>query len=124
MRQQQQQPRPPPAPQRRAPPSPPATQVSSEVVEKIKRVPVLVQRLKALKEVNVEFLVVDSRTVVTDHPLALVKLMGARAGRGGLPACARGGQQRDGACTGYLPPPARRTGAGRPQAPSARRPLA
>ncbi len=61
------------------------------MVEKIKRTPVLVQRLKALKEVNVEFLVVDSRTVVTDHPLAMVKLMGGSGGwgrcRGGWACC-------------------------------------
>jgi hypothetical protein len=54
-------------------------QVSMAEVEKIKKTAVLVQRLKSLKEVNVEFMVVDSRTAVTNHPMALVKLMGEKA---------------------------------------------
>lgn len=63
-----------PPPFRRHPP-----QVSMAEVEKIKKTAVLVQRLKSLKEVNVEFMVVDSRTAVTNHPMALVKLMGEKA---------------------------------------------
>lgn len=48
-------------------------------MEKIKRTPTLVKVLKTLKEVNLEFLMVDSRTLITDHPKALVNLMGDRA---------------------------------------------
>ncbi len=40
---------------------------------RIKACPKLVRVLKTLKESNVEFLAVDSRTMVTDHPLSLVR---------------------------------------------------
>lgn len=55
-----------------------SSRVTADAVERIKRSPVLLPLLKTLKEVNLEFFMVDSRTVVTDHPQALVRLMGDR----------------------------------------------
>jgi hypothetical protein len=46
--------------------------VSTECVEKIKRCSALLPVLKSLKEVNLEFLLVDGRTVSTEQPKALV----------------------------------------------------
>lgn len=57
---------------RRHPPSPTnANSVTAAAVEQIKRCPALLGALGALKEANLEFLVVDGRTAVTDHPDAL-----------------------------------------------------
>lgn len=50
-----------------------SNRVTSDAVDKIKKCSVLLPLLKSLKEVNMEFLVVDSRTVVTDHPQALLR---------------------------------------------------
>lgn len=46
---------------------------------KIRSVPLLTKHLRSLKEVDIEYLTVDSRTVITDHPTALVNLMGDHA---------------------------------------------
>lgn len=55
-----------------------SSRVTAEAVDRIKKCAALLPLLKTLKEVNLEFFVVDSRTVVTDHPNALVRLMGER----------------------------------------------
>lgn len=52
--------------------------VATEVVEKIKKCQPLVERLKTLKELYLDFLTVDSRTVCTDNPYAIVTLMGEK----------------------------------------------
>jgi syntaxin-binding protein 1 len=50
-----------------------AIQVRPKLVEKIKGSSSLIRNIKALKESNLEFLLVDSRTVTTEHPDALVR---------------------------------------------------
>ncbi|KXZ43944.1 VPS45 protein [Gonium pectorale] len=45
-----------------------SNKLPAEQLEKLKANPRLVKSLKTLKELNLEFLTVDSRTVVTDHP--------------------------------------------------------
>ena len=50
-----------------------APQVPPEALESIKQCELLVNCLKSLKEVSLEFLTVDSRTCITDHPLAAVR---------------------------------------------------
>jgi len=64
--------------------------VTADAVDRIKRCPLLLPLLKTLKEVNLEFFTVDPRTVVTDHPNALIRWVGVGAlmfwwgwGRGG-----------------------------------------
>ncbi|GFH23726.1 uncharacterized protein HaLaN_21383 [Haematococcus lacustris] len=47
-----------------------SSKVSNEVLVKVKSCAPLLQVLKTLKESNLEFLTVDSRTMVTDHPTA------------------------------------------------------
>jgi hypothetical protein len=49
------------------------TQVSNEAVNRIKACAPLLRVLKTLKEGNLEFLTVDSRTVITEHPNAAVR---------------------------------------------------
>jgi len=56
-----------------------SSRVSSEAVARIKSCAPLMRVLRTLKEGNLEFLTVDSRTTVTGHPLAAVKLMGDAA---------------------------------------------
>ncbi|GIL82467.1 hypothetical protein Vretimale_11867 [Volvox reticuliferus] len=53
-----------------------SNKVPSEGLEKLKANPRLVKSLKTLKELNLEFLTVDSRTMVTDHPEAGRLLLG------------------------------------------------
>lgn len=48
-------------------------QVSADHVAKIKACGPLLRVIKTLKESNIEFLTVDTRTLVTDHPLAAVR---------------------------------------------------
>ena len=48
-------------------------QVRPKLVERIKACPPLLRIIKGLKECNLEFLTVDSRTVTTEHPDALVR---------------------------------------------------
>ena len=50
-----------------------AFQVRPKLVEKIKGCSSLIRNIKALKESNLEFLLVDSRTVTTEHPDALAR---------------------------------------------------
>lgn len=53
--------------------------VTQDVVDRIKRCRVLLPLLKTLKEVNMEFTVVDARTFVTGHPHTLIRCMGERS---------------------------------------------
>ncbi|KIY93727.1 SNARE-interacting protein KEULE [Monoraphidium neglectum] len=55
-----------------------SSRVTADAVDRIKKCPVLLPLLKTLKETNLEFSLVDSRTAITDHPKALVRLMGER----------------------------------------------
>lgn len=48
-------------------------QVRPKLVERIKACPSLLRVIKGLKECNLEFLTVDSRTVTTEHPDALIR---------------------------------------------------
>lgn len=57
-----------------------SSRVPAEAIERVRACPQLVQRLRALKEVNAEVVAVDGRTVVTGHPHALARLFGATAG--------------------------------------------
>ncbi|KAI8472381.1 MAG: Sec1-like protein [Monoraphidium minutum] len=66
-----------------------SSRVTADAVDRIKKCPVLLPLLKTLKEVNLEFFLVDSRTVITDHPKALVRLMGDRC------EAARGDAERE-----------------------------
>lgn len=59
-------------------------QVPSEEIARIKACAPLMRALRTLKEGNLEFMTVDSRTVITDHPLAAV---GAAPGAGLLFGC-------------------------------------
>lgn len=52
--------------------------MSPDGLGKIRACPGLLQRLKSLKEVNLELLTVDCRTVVTHNPEAMVRLMGEK----------------------------------------------
>ncbi|KAG2501418.1 hypothetical protein HYH03_001201 [Edaphochlamys debaryana] len=45
-----------------------SNKLPAEALEKLKANPRLIKCLKTLKELNLEFLTVDSRTIVTDHP--------------------------------------------------------
>eukprot|EP00879_Flechtneria_rotunda_P003010 GHRR01003228.1.p1 GENE.GHRR01003228.1~~GHRR01003228.1.p1 ORF type:complete len:663 (+),score=201.56 GHRR01003228.1:278-2266(+) len=56
-----------------------SNRVTPDAVEKIKRSKVLLPLLKTLKEVNLEFVVVDGRTFVTEHPHAMIRCMGERS---------------------------------------------
>eukprot|EP00195_Chlamydomonas_chlamydogama_P015339 CAMPEP_0202894092 /NCGR_PEP_ID=MMETSP1392-20130828/3544_1 /ASSEMBLY_ACC=CAM_ASM_000868 /TAXON_ID=225041 /ORGANISM="Chlamydomonas chlamydogama, Strain SAG 11-48b" /LENGTH=527 /DNA_ID=CAMNT_0049578655 /DNA_START=122 /DNA_END=1701 /DNA_ORIENTATION=- len=56
-----------------------SSHVKSKHVEMIQQCDMLVDKLRTLKETNLEFMLVDSRTVMTDQPDALVRLMGANA---------------------------------------------
>ncbi|GFR45030.1 hypothetical protein Agub_g6292 [Astrephomene gubernaculifera] len=47
-----------------------SNKISSEALDKLKANPRLVKSLKTLKELNLEFLTVDSRTMTTEHPEA------------------------------------------------------
>lgn len=49
-----------------------SNKASAEVIERLKANPRLIKSLKTLKELNLEFMTVDSRTMITDHPSALV----------------------------------------------------
>lgn len=51
----------------------------ADAVDRIKKCKVLLPLLKSLKEVNLEYVVVDSRTFVTEHPHAMIRLMGERS---------------------------------------------
>ena len=42
-------------------------------MDRIKGCTSLIRKLKTLKETNLEFIMVDSRTVVTEHPDALLR---------------------------------------------------
>lgn len=53
--------------------------VTQDAVDRIKRCRALLERLKTLKEVNMEFTIVDGRTFVTGHPHALIRCMGERS---------------------------------------------
>jgi len=55
-----------------------SSRASADAVEKIKRCSALLPVLKSLKEVNLEFLLVDGRTVSTEQPKALPTCMGER----------------------------------------------
>ncbi|EFJ41877.1 hypothetical protein VOLCADRAFT_67807, partial [Volvox carteri f. nagariensis] len=56
-----------------------SNKLQTEGLEKLKANPRLVKSLKTLKELNLEFLTVDSRTMVTDHPEAARLLLGDAA---------------------------------------------
>ncbi len=60
------------------------SQLSSSALAKIKACPGLIKVIKSLKESNLEFLLVDSHTLVTDHPDAAVRAwcLGPWGGRG------------------------------------------
>eukprot|EP00198_Chlamydomonas_reinhardtii_P009447 XP_001698784.1 SM/Sec1-family protein [Chlamydomonas reinhardtii] len=45
-----------------------SNKLPAEAVEKLKANPRLLKALKTLKELNLEFLTIDSRTMITDHP--------------------------------------------------------
>jgi len=68
-----------------------SSKAPSAVINKLKSCEVLLGVLKTLKECNVEFLTVDSRTVVTDNPHAPMLLMGDQADR----AAQEGDQELD-----------------------------
>ncbi|GLC77701.1 hypothetical protein PLESTF_001978000 [Pleodorina starrii] len=56
-----------------------SNKLPAEALEKLKANPRLVKSLKTLKELNLEFLTVDSRTMITDHPEAARLLLGEGA---------------------------------------------
>lgn len=56
------------------------TQVHPEGLAKIRSCGALIRCLQTLKEGNLEFLTVDSHTIVTEHPMAGVRVGGAHAG--------------------------------------------
>ncbi len=45
-----------------------SNKITGEALEKLKQNPRLVKSLKTLKELNLELVTIDSRTVTTDHP--------------------------------------------------------
>ena len=51
----------------------PSLQLPPEGLSRIKSCSALVKSLSSLKEGNIEFLTVDSRTMITEHPLAAVR---------------------------------------------------
>ncbi|KAG2432231.1 hypothetical protein HXX76_009150 [Chlamydomonas incerta] len=53
-----------------------SNKLPAEAMEKLKANPRLIKALKTLKELNLEFLTVDSRTMITDHPDAGALLLG------------------------------------------------
>ncbi|MEW5319709.1 MAG: hypothetical protein WDW38_010847 [Sanguina aurantia] len=50
--------------------------LTTEAMNRIKNCEPLMRVIKSLKESNLEFITVDSRTMVTDHPLAAIRTAG------------------------------------------------
>lgn len=48
-------------------------QLTTEAMNRIKNCEPLMRVIKSLKESNLEFITIDSRTMVTDHPLAAIR---------------------------------------------------
>ncbi|MEW5299817.1 MAG: hypothetical protein WDW36_002793 [Sanguina aurantia] len=56
-----------------------SSKLTTEAMNRIKNCEPLMRVIKSLKESNLEFITVDSRTMVTDHPLAAIRLLGQNA---------------------------------------------